>query len=152
MLLFSRNIPALLLCIGAAVAAFSPVIAAGGTSFLSTLSHYARQLFTESMDWLDRMYDADAGYVFDPSAAAALRHDTRTSAWYAVGLLARNRGDDVEQAMLIIKNVIDGQFKDPKDQWYCIYSLSFAEFLDSRTTPSISDLHTCYSLPFYTVN
>ncbi|KAL2216274.1 hypothetical protein M432DRAFT_551753 [Thermoascus aurantiacus ATCC 26904] len=73
------------------------------------------------MDWLDRMYDADAGYVFDPSAAAALRHDTRTSAWYAVGLLARNRGDDVEQAMLIIKNVIDGQFKDPKDQWYGTY-------------------------------
>ncbi|BCR95277.1 uncharacterized protein AKAW2_20217A [Aspergillus luchuensis] len=79
------------------------------------------QLFTESMDYLDRIYDASAGYVYDPSAATALRHDTRTSVWYAVGLLARDQGDDVAQAMTIIRNVIDAQFKDTSDQWYGDY-------------------------------
>ncbi|GKZ26742.1 hypothetical protein AbraCBS73388_003122 [Aspergillus brasiliensis] len=73
------------------------------------------------MEYLDRMYDATAGYVYDPSAATALRHDTRTSVWYAVGLLARDQGDDVSQAMTIIRNVIDAQFKDTSDQWYGDY-------------------------------
>ena len=70
------------------------------------------------MDYLDRIYDPSAGYVFAPSAATALRHDTRASAWYAVGLLARNQGDDVSQAMTIIENIISAQYKDPKDQWF----------------------------------
>lgn len=78
------------------------------------------QLFTESMEYLDRIYDASAGYVYDPSAATALRHDTRTSVWYAVGLLARDQGDDVAQAMTIIRNVIDAQFKDTSDQWWVV--------------------------------
>lgn len=82
------------------------------------------------MDWLDRMYDADAGYVYDPSAATALRHDTRTSAWYAIGLLARNQNDDVDQAKRIIKNVISGQFKDPKDQWYVFPNIQLDLYID----------------------
>lgn len=78
----------------------------------------ACQLFSESMDYLDRIYDPKAAYVFSPSATTALRHDTRTSVWYAVGLLARNQDDDVAQAMAIIQNVIEMQFKDPADQWW----------------------------------
>ncbi|QRD84357.1 hypothetical protein F9C07_1677559 [Aspergillus flavus] len=81
----------------------------------------ACQLFSESMDYLDRIYDPKAAYVFSPSATTALRHDTRTSVWYAVGLLARNQDDDVAQAMAIIQNVIEMQFKDPADQWYGDY-------------------------------
>ncbi|GAB1206830.1 hypothetical protein APSETT445_005532 [Aspergillus pseudonomiae] len=73
------------------------------------------------MDYLDRIYDPTAAYVFSPSAATALRHDTRASVWYAVGLLARNQNDDVAQAMAIIQNVIEAQFKDPTDQWYGDY-------------------------------
>ncbi|KNG84741.1 hypothetical protein ANOM_005543 [Aspergillus nomiae NRRL 13137] len=79
------------------------------------------QLFSESMDYLDRIYDPTAAYVFSPSAATALRHDTRASVWYAVGLLARDQNDDVTQAMAIIQNVIEAQFKDPTDQWYGDY-------------------------------
>jgi len=66
---------------------------------------------------MDDFYDSSEGYLYDVSAASALRHETRSSAWYAVGLLARNNGTDVEEALEIIANVISGQFKDPKDQW-----------------------------------
>lgn len=69
------------------------------------------------MNWLDSMYDPVDGYVFNLDGPAALRHDSRSSAWYAIGLLARNEGDDVDEAMKIITNVIGGQYKDPKDQW-----------------------------------
>ncbi|KAK2779974.1 hypothetical protein FQN53_001160 [Emmonsiellopsis sp. PD_33] len=91
------------------------------SSFLSTLPKNSRQLFVESMDWLDTKYDPEAGYLYDLTAAAALRHDTRSSSWYAVGLLARNERDDASEAMKIIRNVIGGQFKDPAKQWYGTY-------------------------------
>jgi hypothetical protein len=91
--------------------------AASASSCPESWSKDACQLFSESMEYLDRIYDPVAAYVFHPSAATALRHDIRTSVWYAVGLLARNQNDDVAQAMAIIQNVIEGQFKDPKDQW-----------------------------------
>lgn len=90
---------------------------AAASSCLPSWSKSSCQLFSESMDYLDRFYDPKAGYVFDPSSAAALRHDTRKSARYAVGLLARDQDDDVVQAMEIITNVVATQFKDPKDQW-----------------------------------
>lgn len=86
-------------------------------SYVSTLSVNTQDLFTESMDWLDSYYDPTAGYLFHTGEASALRHETRSSAWYAIGLLARNEGGDVSDAMNIITNVIAGQFKDPKDQW-----------------------------------
>ncbi|KAF7593026.1 hypothetical protein BBP40_012113 [Aspergillus hancockii] len=95
--------------------------AALASSCPESWSKDACHLFSESMDYLDPIYDPKAAYVFDPSAATALRHDTRTSVWYAVGLLARNKNDDVAQAMAIIRNVVDGQFKNPKDQWYGDY-------------------------------
>lgn len=47
-----------------------------------------------------------------------MRHDTRLSSWYAVGLLARNQNDDVSNAERIIRNVIGGQFKNVSEQWY----------------------------------
>ena len=87
------------------------------TSCLPAWSAHTCHLFSESMAYLDRIYDPAAGYVYDPSAATAMRHDTRTSAWYAVGLLARNQADDVDHAATIITNVIAAQFKDPNDQW-----------------------------------
>lgn len=77
----------------------------------------AQQLLKESMDWLDMYYDADAGYLYSLSAAA-LTHETRASSWYAAGLLARNEGDDVEQAVKIVENIIVGQHKNRSAQWY----------------------------------
>src|ERR1700753_2100044 len=88
------------------------------SSYVSSLPKNSQSLFTESMEWMDGFYDPSAGYLFDESSSAALRHETRSSAWYAIGLLARNTGDDVKNALQIISNVIDKQYKDPKDQWF----------------------------------
>ncbi|KAK2624550.1 hypothetical protein QTJ16_006500 [Diplocarpon rosae] len=88
------------------------------SDYVNTLPENARGLFTESMIWLDGYFDPREGYLFQVDAASALRHETRSSAWYAVGLLARNQGQDTQYAEQIITNIISGQFKDPKDQWY----------------------------------
>lgn len=95
---------------------FSGTLAAA--SYLSTLPLDSQSLLNESMAWMDTAYDAREGYLYDLSAAAALRHETRSSAWYAVGLLARNNGTDVEEASRILTNVVSLQFKNPEDQWF----------------------------------
>lgn len=68
------------------------------------------------MDWLDLYYDNEKGYLFSLDSAA-LTHDTRASAWYAAGLLARNEADDAEQAVRIVQNIIGAQFKNESQQW-----------------------------------
>ncbi|KAI4694625.1 hypothetical protein J4E81_006223 [Alternaria sp. BMP 2799] len=83
---------------------------------------YATGLLHESMDWMDMYYDNERGYLFSLDAAA-LTHDTRSSVWYAAGLMARNEADDVEQAVRIVKNVIGGQFKNESEQWYGDYQI-----------------------------
>ncbi|KAI9645509.1 hypothetical protein NHQ30_006249 [Ciborinia camelliae] len=90
-------------------------------SYVSSLPNNAQGLFNESMSYLDRVYDDSAGYLYETSGTAALRHEVRSSAWYAIGLLARNQDSDIFEAEKIISNVINGQFKDPKDQWYGDY-------------------------------
>ncbi|KAF4549221.1 Hypothetical protein D9617_23g006360 [Elsinoe fawcettii] len=95
----------------------------GACSFISTLPPNAQDLFNQSMSWLDSLYDADAGYLYDVSqnTQTSLNHVTRASAWYATGLLARNIGTDAEEANQIIRNVIQEQYKNPQDQWYGTY-------------------------------
>lgn len=92
-------------------------LAFAAPSALNSMSRNARSLFTESMNWMDDYYDPEAGYLFDFSATTALNHDTRSSLWYALGLLARNKGDDATEAEKIITNVIHAQYEDPKDEW-----------------------------------
>lgn len=82
------------------------------------LPKYAQELLDQSMSWMDTFYDSSESYLYDLSATAALRHETRHSTWYALGLLARNEQDDVHEAEKIISNVIGAQFKDPSEQWY----------------------------------
>lgn len=77
---------------------------------------YATNLLTESMNWLDMFYDNERGYLFNLDSTA-LVHETRASAWYAAGLLARNEADDAEQAARIITNIIGAQFKNESQQW-----------------------------------
>lgn len=91
---------------------------------------FAANLLHESMNWLDRFYDNDKGYLFSLDAAA-LTHETRASVWYAAGLLARNEPDDVEQAVRIVKSVIGGQFKNESQQWYECKQISCGASLTS---------------------
>jgi hypothetical protein len=102
-------------------AASAPSSHSKNFSYVSSLPKNSQSLFTESMEWMDGFYDPSAGYLFDESSATALRHETRSSAWYAIGLLARNEQDDVKNALQIITNVIEKQYKDPKDQWFVFY-------------------------------
>jgi hypothetical protein len=77
---------------------------------------YAANLLQESMIWMDMYYDSDRAYLYSLDATA-LTHDTRSSVWYAAGLLARNEDDDVTQAIRIVKNVVGAQFKNESLQW-----------------------------------
>jgi hypothetical protein len=77
---------------------------------------YAANLLQESMTWMDMYYDSDRAYLYN-LGATALTHDTRSSVWYAAGLMARNEGDDVTQALRIVKNVVGAQFKNESLQW-----------------------------------
>ncbi|KAL5429342.1 hypothetical protein PMIN05_010746 [Paraphaeosphaeria minitans] len=73
----------------------------------------ATQVLRESMGWTDMYYDAEVGYLYNLDSKALL-NDTRSSAWYAAGLLARNEGNDAEEAAKIVKNIIVGQHKNVK--------------------------------------
>ncbi|KAK8008222.1 hypothetical protein PG991_010773 [Apiospora marii] len=95
--------------------------ALSSASYVTSVSPNAQGLLNESMAWMDTFYDPDLGYLYDVEGGAALRHETRSSAWYAVGLLARNEKDDAKEAEHIITNIIGAQFKNVSQQWYGDY-------------------------------
>ncbi|KAJ4300052.1 hypothetical protein N0V90_005301 [Kalmusia sp. IMI 367209] len=105
--------------IGRLIALSAAAVATNGSN---TADDATKQLLEESMNWMDLYYDPDAGYLYNLDSKALL-HDTRSSAWYAAGLLARNEGDDVEQAARIVENVIAGQHKNGSEQWYGDYQI-----------------------------
>ncbi|KAH7368787.1 hypothetical protein B0T11DRAFT_350350 [Plectosphaerella cucumerina] len=105
--------------LGLPLAGMAQAAAAG--SYVGGMPSNARQMFTESMSWMDQYYDSKAGYLYDFSAATALRHETRSSVWYAFGLLARNKGNDAAEAEKIIRNTIAGQYKVESEEWYGDY-------------------------------
>lgn len=90
---------------------------ATASSYVASLSVNAQGLLNESMAWMDQYYDRSAGYLYDIGSASALRHETRSSVWYALGLLARNEGDDAAEAEKIITNTIGSQFQVVEEQW-----------------------------------
>ncbi|GKT51440.1 uncharacterized protein ColSpa_11621 [Colletotrichum spaethianum] len=90
-------------------------------SYASTLPIHAQSMFTESMEFMDYFYDQPYGYLYEVTGNMGGRHETRSSVWYAIGLLARNEGDDVSEAEKIITKVIESQFKDPDNEWFGDY-------------------------------
>ena len=98
-----------------------PLLALAGLSLAGSLDANAQQLLDQSMSFMDTFYDPRAAYLYDLDRESALRHNTRSSAWYALGLLARGEDEDLTEADKIIRNVIEGQFKDPEQQWYGTY-------------------------------
>lgn len=98
-----------------------PLLALAGLALAGSMPPNSQQLLTESMTFMDTFYDAPLGYLFDLDRESALRHNTRSSAWYALGLLARGSPADFPEADKIIRNVIAGQFTDPEQQWYGTY-------------------------------
>ncbi|KAF8989017.1 hypothetical protein BDQ17DRAFT_1257285, partial [Cyathus striatus] len=68
----------------------------------------------------------------------------RYSAWYSVGLLARNEGGDATHAAEIIRNVIDYQYKDPSKLWFGTFKNSLGEPDPGDVYPP--KLYTSYDL------
>lgn len=86
---------------------------------------YINDLFDSSMSYLDQIYDPAAGYLwFTYYPFAAGKHDTRSSVWYAAGLLRRNggQGGDVDAAVKILTAVIGDQKKNVSEQWFGDYT------------------------------
>lgn len=99
-------------------------LSAAGCASAVELTGNSQSLFDEAMGFLDDIYDPDAGYLsyfYYPLAAG--RHETRSSAWYATGLLQRNEGSDLDEAVKIITNIIGGQEKNVSAQWYGDYTV-----------------------------
>lgn len=111
------------------ILASSVLVTAAPAQHATRLPDNAQQLLDESMKWMDTFYDSSESYLYELSATAALRHETRSSVWYALGLLARNEKDDVKQAESIICKVIDAQFKEPSEQWYVSSLLEMSVFI-----------------------
>ncbi|KAL9108616.1 MAG: hypothetical protein Q9227_006562 [Pyrenula ochraceoflavens] len=120
---FSSN-PSRVLLFSSLLIVLIPAIHAA--SSVSSLPLPAQSLFNQSIAWLDTFFDDNVGYLHNLDAQSALHHDTRSSVWYAVGLLARdgNLGADRQNALRIIRNVVQGQYKDPSEQWFGDYQQS----------------------------
>ncbi|KAF8063496.1 hypothetical protein FPV67DRAFT_1701190 [Lyophyllum atratum] len=76
-------------------------------SYLNGLSANQRRLFEYAMTGLDSNF-----------APPILFSSPRYSAWYAVGLLARARDNDIATAGNIIREVISYQYSDPTTLWF----------------------------------
>ncbi|PYI01565.1 hypothetical protein BO78DRAFT_327281 [Aspergillus sclerotiicarbonarius CBS 121057] len=96
----------------------------GGAVHAVALSQDAQDLFNESMTLQDAIYDPAASYLhyfYYPLAAGP--HETRSTVWYSAGLLQRNQGSDVQEAVKILENVIGDQEKNTSVQWYGDYTV-----------------------------
>lgn len=88
------------------------------TTVSNTTTGYIDEIFDQSMGYLDQIWDPTAGYLwYTYYPLAAGKHETRSTVWYAAGLLRRNQGSDVDNAVRIINSVIADQQKNISDQW-----------------------------------
>jgi hypothetical protein len=80
----------------------------------------ARDLLERSVAWMDRYWDAEVGLLWampdvaDPHGAEhAPYHLVRESAWYALGLLMRDREGDAARAIQALTAILPCQFDEP---------------------------------------
>ena len=112
----ARKMPAAQLLFGLLAAT------AAQASLYDTLSAGGKKVFDDAMAVNEMYYDPVEGYVYGIDVSGV--HDTRASAMWAVGLLARNGGDgdDVARAVRIIESVASQQYVDNSTAaWYGTY-------------------------------
>jgi hypothetical protein len=77
-----------------------------------------RQLLAASLTFSDGYWDESAGLLWSPASSPEHRvHGVRESAWYALGLLMRNRPGDEARAFRVIDRVLAAQFDAPGRAW-----------------------------------
>lgn len=99
-------------------ATFWTVPRSASASPVSSWSNDTQDMFSQGMTFLDSFYDRRAGYLYDLSSATGLRHESRQTVFYALGLLARNQGQDAGEAARILYNIVAGQITDPESGAY----------------------------------
>ncbi|QRV83139.1 hypothetical protein RhiJN_11155 [Ceratobasidium sp. AG-Ba] len=107
---------------------FSQDVSAGKK--IKGLSDHAQELFDLAMTYNDNGWDPIRGETGAGSA--------RATAWYAVGLLARNEGLDVAVAHDIISREIDAQYTVPGNAWFGTYKKTFQEPIPGTSQYSAS--------------
>ncbi|WP_438446958.1 hypothetical protein [Gorillibacterium sp. sgz5001074] len=94
---------------------------------INRLSDRQRYLIEQSMGMMDALYDDTIGLLRDEEREG--RHNTRSSAHYALGLLIRGGPGDLERADRVLHRVMDMQYLCPEE----IYHGTF------RVAPQVPD-------------
>lgn len=90
------------------------------------------ELLAATTGWCDRWWDPEEGLLWNPEgsfdelAPARSLHLVPQSAWYALGLLARDAEGDRERAARILVRLCDLQYDEPGSVWHG----TFARFLE----------------------
>lgn len=84
------------------------------------LTPAAQDLLERSVAWMDRYWDAKCGLLWEMGEVADPRgikhapyHIVRESAWYALGLLMRDRAGDTGRAVQVLETILTHQFDEP---------------------------------------
>ena len=91
---------------------------------LTGLDPTARALAETTLAWTDRWFDDDVGLLwnppgsFTPDLADRSVHVVPTSAWYAIGLLARHLPGDADRAVRILHAIAALQYDEPGTAWH----------------------------------
>ena len=96
---------------------------------IADLDPLARDLAERSLEWLDGHWDASVGLfrmphdqLYEDGQASVDVHLVRETAWYALGLLLRNRDGDLARAVQALDAVLAYQFDAPEypyhGTWY----------------------------------
>jgi hypothetical protein len=91
----------------------------------ASLDNNTRELFQESMNLDDQLYDDTVklvhrpGYQSNPSRGGS--YMVRESSWYALGLLFRDASGDRQRAAGILDAVLKQQYLTPGVKWYGTY-------------------------------
>ncbi|KAL7423396.1 hypothetical protein Q5752_002700 [Cryptotrichosporon argae] len=83
---------------------------------------YEQEIFDVSMTLNDWSWEASTGWIASDDDNG--HTSTRFTAWYAVGLLQRNEGDDLNNAIWAIENILSMQFDQAAyngTAWYWDY-------------------------------
>jgi hypothetical protein len=89
---------------------------------MMSLSPHAQEIFDASMDWMDSLFDGEAGLLWQPQDASSTRpftrHMVRDSTYYALGLLMRDGLGDRQRAEQVLSTILDQQIDEPEAPYH----------------------------------
>lgn len=91
-------------------------------AMINRLTEKQRHLVDQAMALMDSFYDAEMELLIDEEQSD--RHNTRSSAHYALGLLIRSGEGDQERAAGLLNKVMDLQFNVPDEIYHGTFRVS----------------------------